>query len=202
MAGSQGSGRTRWGRFLGFLGLGLAGALVVLTCVAQGALAASFSVAGTDFKVSAAKLEGEGFVQFGGVDSAADAAHPVVVSGFQHAVLDDFCQSVVMRGIPLVGDVTLRMTSGGPGGMVATDIVLGVADLSGDLTLEGVEIGVDAAHVTKGPAEVRGQPGGFGQQADRATVVGLRQTAWSASAYTLRLRSLDLDLGTDTEECF
>ena len=44
-------GRTRWARFVGVLGMGAVGAGVLLFGMSQGALAASFAVSGTSFKV-------------------------------------------------------------------------------------------------------------------------------------------------------
>lgn len=202
MAESPGRGRTRWVRFATVLGAGLTGAGVLLVGLSQGALAASFAVSGTSFKISADKLEGTGFVQFGGVDRGNDAAHPVAVSAFRTVVLDNFCQSVTLRGLPLVGDVTLRMESPGTGGMSAENIVMGVEALSGDLTLVNPQIGIDAGSVTRGPAGVLGQPGGFAQQADKATIVMPRQVAWSASAHTLRLNNLRTTLNKNSGECY
>ncbi len=195
-------GSTHWAKFTGVLAAGLAGATVLLLGLSQGALAASFAVAGTSFKISADKLEGFGFVQFGGVDEGAGAAHPVATSAFRSVVLDNFCQSVSLRSLPVVGDVTLRIESGGEGGMAASDIVLGIAELSGDMTLHNPQIGVDAGQVSKGPPGVVGLPGGFAQQADKATILMLRQTAWSATAYTLRLKNSHLTLHTDSGECY
>jgi hypothetical protein len=199
--GSVGRGRIRWGRFAGILGLGLFGVALVMLGVARGAIAASFTVSGTSFKASADRLEGEGFVQFVGVDQGTDGAHPVAVSGFRSAVADNFCQSVYVRSVPLVGDLTLRMTSEGPAGMSASGMVLGVDGLSGDLTLVEPDLGVDAAAVGKGPDGLRGPPGGFGMQATKATVTTLRMTAWSATAHTLRLKNLQLALRPGAHEC-
>lgn len=195
-------GRTRWLRFTGMLVLGLLGVAVMLGAMARGALAASFAVAGVSSKISADKLEGTGFVQFGGVDSGAGASHPVAVSGFRTAVLDNFCQSVILPNLPGVGDVVLRLASPGPEGMSAADIVLGVEALSGDLTLLNPQIGVDAALVSKGPPGVTGPPGGFAQQADQATIIAPRQVAWSATAYTLRLKNAQMTLHLDGGECY
>ncbi|MEV0681812.1 DUF6230 family protein [Actinosynnema sp. NPDC050436] len=181
---------------------GLASAALLSLALAQGALAASFTVSGTSFKIAADKLEGTGFVQFGGVDSGATEGHPVAASAFRTVVLDNFCQSVSLRSLPLVGDVTLRIASPGEGSMTASEIVLGVAGLSGDLTLVNPQIGVDAGQVSKGPPGVVGQAGGFGQQADGATIIGPRLTAWSASAYTLRLKNAQLTLHNGGGECF
>jgi hypothetical protein len=98
--------------------------------------------------------------------------------------------------VPLVGDITLVLTSGGPDGMTATDITLGIASLSGDLTLTDTQIGIDAAQLTKGPDTAKGMPGSFGLQATTATIGQLRQTAWSTNAQTLRLKNLALSLRT------
>ena len=103
-------GRTRWVRFVGTLGLGLVGAVALLFGISQGAFAASFTVSGTSFKVSADRLTGTGFVQFGSIDVGSGQAHPVAVSGFKTAMLDGFCQSVFLPALPIVGDVTLRIT--------------------------------------------------------------------------------------------
>ncbi|MGM1059040.1 DUF6230 family protein [Saccharothrix sp. Mg75] len=187
--------------FAGVLTAGSAAAAVVLLGLSQGALAASFAVSGTSFKVSADRLAGKGFVQFGGVDSGADAAHPVATSAFRTVVMDNFCQSVTLRSLPAVGDVTLRIDSTGAEGMSATDIVLGVEGLSGDLTLVNPQIGVDAGQVSKGPPELVGLPGGFAQQADEVSIAAPRLTAWSATAYTLRLKDTRLTLHTDPAEC-
>ncbi|WP_035282640.1 DUF6230 family protein [Actinokineospora spheciospongiae] len=200
MAQFDTGGRTRWGRFAGTLGAGLAGAAVLVFGMAQGAVAASFAVSGVSFKVSADKLVGDGFVQLVGVDQGSGAAHPVAVSGFRGAVLDNFCQSVLLRSVPVVGDITLVMVSAGPGGMAATDLVIGVAGLSGDLTLVNPQLGVDAARLDRGP--VKGAAGSFGLQADRATIVGLRQTSWSTSAQTIRLKNIDLSLRKGDQGCF
>ncbi|GAA1300506.1 DUF6230 family protein [Saccharothrix xinjiangensis] len=202
MSRGRGGGRTSWVRFAAVFVAGSLAAAAVLTGVARGALAASFTVAGTSFKTTADKLEGEGFVQFGGVVQGSGDAHPVAVSGFRSAVLDNFCQSVLLRSMPVVGDITLRLTSPGPGGMAATNMIIDVAELSGDLTLVNAEIGIDAAAAGKGPDELRGPPGAYAQQADRATAVGLRQTAWSTTAHTLRLKNLHLALRSGAAECY
>jgi hypothetical protein len=202
MRHSGSRGGTRWGRFAGVFGAALAGAALLVTGLSQGALAASFTVSGSAFKISADKLVGEGFVQYGDVDRSADANHAVVVGAFRTATLDNFCQSVFLPKVPLVGDITLVLTSGGPGGMTATDITLGIASLTGDLTLTDTQIGIDAAQLSRGPATAKGQPGMFGLQATTATIGGLRQTAWSTNAQTLRLKNLGLSLRNGKNECF
>lgn len=195
-------GRTRWLRFGAVFGLGLLITGVLLVGVARGALAASFTVTGQSFKVSADSLRGSGFVMLGGVDRGADEAHPVAVSAFRSSELDNFCQSAVVSGLPIVGDLTLKMVSPGPAGMAATDIVIGVAELRGDLTMAGPQIGVDAAHVSKGPEGVKGAVGTFALQADEVRVGAVRQTAWSTVAHTIRLKELVLTVERGRSECF
>jgi hypothetical protein len=195
-------GRTRWLRFLAVLAAGGVGAGVLMVGMSQGALAASFAVSGTSFKSSADALHGQGLVQFGGVDSGAGAPHPVVVNGFRSASLDNFCQSVFMPKLPVVGDVTMRITAGGRGAMSADNLVVGLDQLTGDLTLGNPQIGVDAGQFTKGPAGIKGAPGTFGIQADSATIGSLKQTAWSTTAQTLRFKGMGMTVRLGRSECF
>ncbi len=195
-------GRTRWARFVGVLGIGAVGAGVLLVGMSQGALAASFAVSGTNFKVAASNLEGKGFVQFGGVDAGAGKVHVVAVSGFRSATLDKFCQSVFVPGMPIVGDVTMRITAADQDGMSADHLVVGLTDLNGDLVLGNPEIGIDANKVTKGPDNLRGLPGSFGLQADTANITSLQQTAWATTAQTIRFKGMNLTIRQGKQECF
>ena len=195
-------GRTRWARFAGVLAVALGCAVALITGLSQGALAASFAVSGSMFQISADQLVGEGFVMYGDVDRGSGEAHPVAVGAFREATLDNFCQSVFLPNVPLVGDMTLVLTSGGPGGMSATDITIGIASLTGDLTLTDTQIGIDAAQLSQGPDTAKGRPGSFGLQARGATIGQLRQTAWSTNAQTLRLKNLALSLRSGRNECF
>ncbi|MGW4208535.1 DUF6230 family protein [Lentzea sp. NPDC004789] len=195
-------GRTRWARFVGVLGIGAVGAGALLFGMSQGALAASFAVSGSNFKVGADSLTGKGFVQFGGVDAGAGQVHVVAVSGFKSATLDKFCQSVFVPNMPIVGDVTLRITADSVGGMSADNLVVNLTDLSGDLELGAPDIGVDASKTTKGPDGLRGLPGSFGLQADTAKITGLKQTAWSTTAQTIRFKGMNLTIRQGQQECF
>lgn len=195
-------GRTRWGRFVGVLGIGAVGAGALLFGMSQGALAASFAVSGHDFKVSADSLDGKGFVQFGGVDGGAGKLNVVAISGFKTATLNKFCQSVFVGDMLFVGDVTLRITADGVGGMSAENLVVNLTDLSGDLELTAPDIGIDAGEVSKGPKDLKGLPGSFGLQADRAQITGLKQTAWSTTAQTIKFKGMNLTIRKGKQECF
>ncbi|CAM5232537.1 hypothetical protein SHIRM173S_01719 [Streptomyces hirsutus] len=86
--------------------------------LAQGALAASFSVSGQQFKVTADHLHGEGFAQYGGIDTVYTSTKgdkktqvPVAISSFDDATITRMCQSVKTE-VPLVGTVYLRLEAG------------------------------------------------------------------------------------------
>jgi hypothetical protein len=189
-------------RFVGTLGFGFVGAVALLVGIAQGAFAATFTVSGTSFKVSADSLTGTGFVQYGSIDVSGSSAHPVAISGFKTASLNGFCQSVFLPGLPLVGDVTMRIAAPGTAGMSADNLLVGLTDLNGDLTLQAPEIGIDASKLTKGPAGAVGQPGAFGIQADSATVTNVQQIAWSTTAQTIRFKGMSLSVRAGKNECF
>jgi len=168
--------------------------------MANGAIAASFSVSGSTFKVSADELDGTGFVQYGGlaVDKAGNK-HPVTVSGIKGAKLTNLCQSVVgPGGITLV----IRAGSDKNNPATATDLLIDMTQLSGDAEFTNISIGQDASTLDKGPAGAAGQAGGFGQQADTVKITGLKQVAWSTSAGTFNLNDLDLHLSFTGEQCF
>jgi hypothetical protein len=194
-------GRTRWWRFAALLVPATAVAGAIVFGMANGAIAASFAVSGQTFKVSAAKLEGDGFVQYGGVTREADPAkaHPVAVSGIAKAKLYDLCQSVKVPDAPVV----LTIHAGGGGKPVTADnLLLDLTQLEGDATFTNIEIGRDASTLDK--AGATGQEGAFGQQADRVVIKDLRQVARSTSAGTFSLNGLKLEVkvGADAKECF
>jgi hypothetical protein len=195
-------GRTRWLRFAGAFAVGgvLAGGLLV--GVAQGAFAASFSVSGSSFEVSSSHLDGTGFVQFGGIAASPDAVHPVAENAFKSADLDNFCQSVFMPNMPILGDLTLRITADGGKGMHAENMLVDVAQVDGDFTLTNPVIGVDASQVSGGPAGMQGRPGDFGMQASHITIDNLKQVAWGTSAQTIAFKGMSLRIVSGNNQCF
>jgi hypothetical protein len=86
--------------------------------------------------------------------------------------------------------------------MAAENLVVNLTDLTGDLTLGNPQIGVDAGAVDKGPDGLKGQAGGFGLQADTATIAGLKQTAWSTTAQTIKFTGMGLTVRQGRQECF
>ncbi len=95
---SQVRGGTRWKRFAVVMVPSVAATAAIGVALAQGALAASFSVSGQSFKVSADELHGNGFAQYGAIDSGYTLSgektiHPVAVSSFKDATIKNLCQS-------------------------------------------------------------------------------------------------------------
>ncbi|MFC9596017.1 DUF6230 family protein [Streptomyces sp. NPDC056944] len=222
---SQVRGGTRWKRFAVVMVPSVAATAAIGVGLAQGALAASFSISGQEFKVKANSLVGTDFVQYGSVDGGKDLegkdfAAPVAVSGFSEAWITNMCQSVVTPKIPFVGDVTLRLEAGTDAvksgkdedKVYAKDIYLDVSELQSDAEFKNLDIGVAAGSlkVVNGK-EVPGKPGiqpntkanpyGFAQRADQATLSNVKQKAWATTAGTFKLPDLHLSLhrGTDAE---
>lgn len=194
-------GRTNWRRF----GIAVAAPVVVagglVFGVASGALAASFSISGSQFKLSADTLEGKGFTQYSGplrVEKTGQDV-PAAMSGIREAKLTNLCQTVA------VGPIILRIEAGKDAAnpVEATDLLIGMSELSGDATFENIDIGQDASTLTKDGREEHGAVGGFGQQSDTVTIKNLRQIAYSTSASTFKLSGMSLKLHVgDGKECF
>jgi len=179
--------------------------------LAQGALAASFSVSGQQFKVSADQLEGDGFSQYGALDSGytldgKKTTHPVAVSAFKSATIKGLCQSVVTPNIPVLGSVSLILHAGGGEKPVEADnLYIDLDDLSADATFTNIDIGVAAGSASKGPGIKSGDtanPYGFAQQAEHASLTGVKQTAWATTAGTFKLSGLKMSVSTGTHECY
>lgn len=210
---SQVRGGTRWKRFAVVMVPSVAATAAIGVALAQGALAASFSVSGQSFKVTTKELVGTGFSQYGALDegytlSGKKTVHPVAVSAFKSATINKLCQSVVTPDIPLIGDVSLVLRAGDdPNKPVeAKNLYIDVADLEADATFENIDIGVAAKDANKGPGMKGGgeqaNPYGFAQQADKATLRDVKQTAWATTAGTFKLSGLKMSLSTDGAECY
>lgn len=196
-------GRTRWRRFAALMVPAVAAAGVVVFGMQNGAIAASFAVSGQTFKVSATKLEADGFAQYGGfaTEKGGNPAnpfdpknHPVAVSSIADAKLYDLCQSVKVPGLPVV----LTINAGGGGKpATASNMMIDMDSLEGDATFTNIKIGRDAG-------DLGGRAGQFGQDADRVVITNLKQVARSTSAGTFTLNGLRLKVNTgdNAKECF
>lgn len=208
---SQVRGGTRWKRFAVVMVPSVAATACIGVALAQGALAASFSVSGQSFKVTADKLVGTGFSQYGAIDSGytldgKKTAHPVAVSAFKSASITNMCQSVVTPNIPLIGSVSLTLKAGGGDTPVqAENLFIDVEDLAADATFKNIDIGVAAKDLKKGPKIKDGDtanPFGFAQEAESAVLTDVKQTAWATTAGTFKLSGLKMSLSTGVKECY
>jgi hypothetical protein len=183
-------GRVKWRRFamVAVPAVIVAGALIGLT--AEGAIASSISVSGEEYLITASKLTGTGFEQFGGQVSGASGTQPVIISAIHSATLTNLCQSVT------VGPITMHLTAGGGGTPVSAQNL--VVDASGQTGSEAVfhniSIGLDAGTLSEDPG-AEGASGGFGQQADSMEIDNLVQHTWLTTAGTFTLPDLKLGFG-------
>jgi hypothetical protein len=205
------TGRTNWRRFAVALGGPIVASGVLVIGLAHGAFAASLTLSGSSFKISADSLVADGFSQysqgFAHNGQGADKGLPkgLAVSGIQHATLINMCQSVHVAGSPF----SLVIRAGRPGDDPATadNMMIALDDLSGKAVFTDIEIGNDAATLAKGGDKGAGAAGTFGQQATKAEITNLRQTAYYTAAGKFTLTGLSLKINTDwqnkkPEECY
>ncbi|MBM9503735.1 DUF6230 family protein [Actinacidiphila acididurans] len=192
-------GGTRWKRFAVVMVPSVAATAAIGVALAQGALAASFSVSGQQFKVTAKTLHGYGFEQYGSVDAPSGKGPvPVVVSAFTDADITGMCQSVVVPA-PFIGDVTVKLTAGNDGKVVkAHNLYIDLDQLDADATFTDINIGVATGALSDGPGvepSVKDNyPGNFAQEAKEAYLTDVKQTAWATSAGTFKLSGVSLRL--------
>lgn len=211
---SQVRGGTRWKRFAVVMVPSVAATACIGVALAQGALAASFSVSGQSFKVTTDELVGTGFSQYGALDegytlTGKKTVHPVAVSAFKSATIKNMCQSVVTPNIPVLGNVSLMLRAGQGEPVKAENLYIDVADLNADATFTNIDIGVAAKDASKGPGMKQGEvenhranPYGFAQQAEKAVLKDVKQTAWATTAGTFKLSGLKMSLSTGVKECY
>ncbi|MGW6912265.1 DUF6230 family protein [Kitasatospora sp. NPDC054939] len=219
---SQTHGKTRWKRFGLVMVPSLAATAAIGVGLANNALAASFSVSGQQFKVTAQELHGEKFAQFGSIDAEVNGTpHPVAVSAFDKATIKGMCQSLVTdpNVLPLpfkLPKITLRLEAGHSEDVKkqvsAENLLIDLDSLSADAEFKNINIGQDASTLKNKALEGwksklgGGLPAGsvgFAQAADEAHLYGVKQTAWATSAGTFKLQGLKLNLHTDGgHECY
>ncbi|MDT0441283.1 DUF6230 family protein [Streptomyces johnsoniae] len=202
---SQARGGTRWRRFGLVMVPSVAATAAIGVALAQGALAASFSVSGQEFKVSVDRLYGEGFVQYGAsVNPPGPGREPVAISAFERAEINNLCQSVVVP-VPFIGDVTLKIGAGSDPSnpVIADNLFIDISQLDAQAVFTNIDIGVSVDDQSRGP-DPTGEftPGSFGQQAESVVLTDVEQTAWATSAGTFELTDLSLSLHTGKDECF
>jgi len=195
-------GRVSWRRLLAGLAITGSAAAVLVALTAQGVLAASFSVSGLPFTVTADKLEGTGFEQFATLDTMVEGSPNegdtggqlvLIVSAIKDAKLTNLCQSINLGG------TNLKITAGDNGTPVtATNLVVDSDLVQGDASFNKIDIGQDASTLTRVPG-VKGSIGVFGQQAQTVTITNLRQNNFATTAATFKLAHLKMSF--ESEAC-
>ncbi len=211
---SQVRGGTRWKRFAVVMVPSVAATACIGVALAQGALAASFSVSGQSFKVKADYIHGEGFSQYGAVDMGSSATkentHPVAVSAFSDARIQNMCQSVVTPRIPFFGTATLQLRAGDSNDekkqVTAKNLYIDVENLDAEKAVfSDMNIGVAAGSLDNPPMKggsEKSDPNGFAQEAGKVDLYGVKQTAWATTAGTFTLPGLSMKVMTGTHECY
>jgi Family of unknown function (DUF6230) len=198
-------GRVRWRRFAAIALPSLAAVAAVMVLTAEGAIGASFSISGQQFKVSADSLNGTGFQQFATIDHTAKGTLvPVAESEIGSAQITGLCQSIVAPFPFGLGDFTLRITAGAGGTPVSADsLIIDANQLSGSTaTFKQINIGQDASTLNAVSGVPVGTVGTFGQQASSVSITDLRQVAYSTSAGTFTLPGFGLRLAPGDNPCF
>ncbi|NJC72805.1 cholesterol esterase [Planosporangium thailandense] len=196
-------GRIRWRRFAAVVIPAAAAAGAIVFGMANGAIAAQFTVSGQPFKVSADALDGQQFIQYGGQvtaknhDGSTRTAY-VASSVIGNATLTNLCQSVKPDGVPV--SVIIRAGQDPKHPVTASNLAIDMTDLKGDATFGDINIGQDAGDLTRSPA----LNGMFGQSAATVHIEHLKQVALGTHAGTFTLNGLHLylSLGDNAEQCF
>jgi Family of unknown function (DUF6230) len=193
-----------WRRFAIAVAVPAATAGAIVFGMANGAIAAQFAVSGQTFKISADRLEGEGFSQYSSlVTDEGGKTHPVATAAISKAKLTNLCQSVRVPNMP----VSILITAGaGDKSVRAKDLLIDMTELRGDATFTKINIGQDAATLDAAGPTAHGEAGSFGQQADKILIENVRQVSYSTSAGSFELAGLKLEVDVATEgdpkECF
>ncbi|GHE65760.1 cholesterol esterase [Streptomyces longispororuber] len=201
-------GGTRWKRFAVVMVPSVAASAAIGVALSQGALAASFSVSGQQFKVTAKQLDGTGFVQYGALDEGPGKDRPVAVVGMDEARIRNLCQSVVVP-VPLFGNVSMKLTAGGEGSprVYAKRLYIDADDLQANAKFTNIDIGVSVDRTTKGPGPNPGdkkkyRPDSFAQQAEKVRFTDVKQRAWATTAGTFKLSGLHMSVKKGKHECY
>ncbi|WP_030609552.1 DUF6230 family protein [Streptomyces fulvoviolaceus] len=199
---APGEGATRWRRSSLLLLPSVAAVAAMTVAMAEGALAASIGVSGQQFKVTAAQVDGSQVAGFPASVRSADGKELETIRlGFQSALLKKLCLTQVAH-IPLIGDVTLTLKSGGSEPVAVTDFIADATQVLGEKgKLSDVEVGVDASRLTRAVEGGRGPQGRFGLQASALSLQDFETTAQTLTSGSFTLSGLDLNVKRGSVAC-
>lgn len=182
-------GRVSWRRFAALLVPATLVSTLLVGATVQGALATSFSVAGSPFVATASGVAGTGFVNYGKSLPTADGEqHYVAVNALKEAEIHDFCMAVE------AGPITTLMKAGGGGTPVTGDnVAFIVKDFGGHGVMNNIVMGQDAGSLNAVPGYV-GTAGDFGMQASSITLDGPAMHAREMAAGTISMPGFTMEV--------
>ncbi|MET7549709.1 DUF6230 family protein [Streptomyces sp. NPDC005500] len=197
-------GRIRWRLFAVVMVSGLVASAALFLALAQGALAASFLISNQQSKESAERVEGTGVIQYGAFDRRYEGEIvPVLVLGLKQSKIMGFCQSTVVRDIPLIGTFTVKVTARQ---VTAYDTYRDVVqEDNGTVTLKDTNSGIAAGASRKGPGINEGDntdPASSAQEADSILVTDSKQIVLATSARIARVSGRSVRFYKGVHECF
>jgi len=199
---SQGNsvrGRTKWWRFAAVVVPATVAVSGMMGGIASGIVPVALNVSGQTAKITADKLDGKGFHQYGAVVVTKNGQKiPVAASAIKSAKLYNLCQSVAVPGTPLALILRAGQQEGKPA--EATDLLIGMDYLSGNATFGNINIGTDASVLKQG-GDFVGSEGDFGQEASTVVIDDLKQRFYSTHAGVFKLTGLTLSIQAN-KECF
>ncbi|GGN44113.1 DUF6230 family protein [Streptomyces fuscichromogenes] len=198
------SSRIRWGIFASVMVASFTASTGLFIAVAQGALAASFTISNQKMKISTERTDGAGFIEYAATDRRYDGKRiPVLVSGLKFAKSKGICQSTVFQNIPLIGTYTVKVTTEESTARDSyTDIIRTVA---GTTTVTGERSGVATGSDTKGPGIKEGDkvdPAGAARDSDSIVVTDSKQIVLATSTGSAESSGVTVRIHKGLDECF
>ncbi|GGN20168.1 cholesterol esterase [Streptomyces fuscichromogenes] len=172
--------------------------------VAQGALAASFTISNQEMKISTERAEGAGLIEYTATDRRYDGKRiPVLVSGLRFSKSKGICQSTVFRNIPLLGTYTVKVTTKESTARDSySDVIRTVA---GATTATGHRSGVATGADTKGPGIKAGDkvdPASAARDSDSIVVTDSKQIVLATTTGSSESSGVSVRIHKGLNECF
>lgn len=188
-------GHTRKARFAAVLGAGLLLLGAETTVTAQSGLSARLALSNVIFTQHVGSIEGTGFTLF--IDKQAMADKDVAVSRlhFTDATITDLCMSAPIN-LPGLGEKKFQMMVPGTG-TTAHNLVIRAESLAGSLSMDNVQIGVDATQLSEDAI-----PGSFGINATNLNAIqqDIRATSIAADKLSANGGTITIEDG-DGGQC-
>lgn len=189
MSSGRASGRVRWKRSACLLlpAAVLTGVLFALT--AQGALATSFSVAGTPFMATATSVTGSGYVNYNQTLPLNNGTQvDVATNALRTATIKNFCMAIKMGPI-----TTLLKAGSGATPVSGSNVAFLVKNFNANGEMQNIVMGQDASSLSAVPGR-SGAAGAFGMQATGVTLTGAAMQAREMAAGTITLPGLSMSV--------